>query len=96
MSCLETALESAVRWLNVGGRICVISYHSLEDRRVKNTFREFENRCECAPESPVCVCGKEPILKCVPRGMILPSKEEVEKNPRARSAKMRCAVKIKN
>ena len=94
LACLETALESAIRWLNVGGRICVISYHSLEDRRVKDAFRAFENRCTCPPDAPVCVCGKKPILKCKPRGAILPSKAEIERNPRSRSAKMRCAIKI--
>ena len=94
LDCLETALDAAVRWLNVGGRICVISYHSLEDRRVKNTFRKFENRCTCGADAPVCVCGKKPILKCKPRGAILPTKEEVNENPRAHSAKMRCAIKI--
>ena len=96
LACLETALNSAIRWLNVGGRICVISYHSLEDRRVKETFRAFENRCTCAPDAPVCVCGKKPILKCVPRGAILPTAGEIEKNPRARSAKLRCAIKTNN
>ena len=94
LDCLEKALDAAIRWLNVGGRICVISYHSLEDRRVKNTFREFENRCTCGADAPVCVCGKKPILKCKPRGAILPTKEEVNENPRAHSAKMRCAIKI--
>ena len=94
LACLETALMSAIRWLNVGGRICVISYHSLEDRRVKDAFRAFENRCTCPPDAPVCVCGKKPILKCKPRGAILPSKAEIERNPRSRSAKMRCAIKI--
>ena len=94
LDCLEKALDAAVRWLNVGGRICVISYHSLEDRRVKNTFREFENRCTCGADAPVCVCGKKPILKCKPRGAILPTQEEVDANPRAHSAKMRCAIKI--
>ena len=96
LACLETALDAAVRWLNVGGRICVISYHSLEDRRVKDAFRSFENRCTCPPDAPVCVCGKKPILKCAPRGAILPTAGEIEKNPRARSAKMRCAIKTNN
>ena len=96
LACLETALNSAIRWLNVGGRICVISYHSLEDRRVKDAFRSFENRCTCPQDAPVCVCGKKPILKCVPRGAILPTAGEIEKNPRARSAKMRCAIKTNN
>ncbi len=96
LSCLEAALDSAIRWLNVGGRICVISYHSLEDRRVKDAFRKFENRCTCPDDVPVCVCGKKPILKAKPRGAILPSKEEIDENPRARSAKMRVAIKVSN
>jgi 16S rRNA (cytosine1402-N4)-methyltransferase len=96
LSCLEKALSSAVRWLNVGGRVCVISYHSLEDRRVKDAFRNFENRCTCPPETPVCICQKEPILKTKPRGVILPSEAEIKNNPRARSAKMRCAIKVKD
>ena len=96
LACLETALDAAVRWLNGDGRICVISYHSLEDRRVKDAFRSFENRCTCPTDAPVCVCGKKPILKCMPRGAILPTAGEIEKNPRARSAKMRCAIKTNN
>ena len=96
LTCLEEALTGAIRWLNVGGRICVISYHSLEDRRVKDAFRSFENRCTCPADVPVCVCQRKPILKTKPRGVILPSVEEVKNNPRARSAKMRCAVKVKD
>lgn len=96
LKCLETALDSAIRWLNPGGRICVISYHSLEDKRVKNAFREYEDRCTCGPEVPVCVCGKKPILKSKPRGTILPSQTEIDRNPRARSAKLRCAHKLNN
>lgn len=96
LACLETALDAAVRWLNVGGRICVISYHSLEDRRVKDAFRNLESRCTCPPEAPVCVCGKKPMLKCTPRGAVLPTRGEIEANPRARSAKLRCAVKTNN
>lgn len=96
LSNLETALDSAVRWLNVGGRICVISYHSLEDRRVKDTFRKFEDRCTCPDDAPICICGKKPILKAKPRGAILPTSKEIERNPRARSAKMRVAIKVSN
>ncbi len=96
LAVLQEGLESAIRWLNVGGRICVISYHSLEDRIVKEIFRSLEDRCVCSKDMPICTCGKEPILKCRPRGAILPSEYEVEINPRARSAKMRVAIKVKN
>ena len=96
LGVLELGLDSALRWLNEGGRICVISYHSLEDRIVKEKFRELENRCICGSEIPVCVCGREPILKCSPRKAILPTAEEIENNSRARSAKMRVAIKTKN
>lgn len=94
LGVLETALDASIRWLNPGGRICVISYHSLEDRIVKEKFREMEDRCTCPPDIPVCQCGKKPILKAKPRGAILPSEAEVQANPRSRSAKMRCATKL--
>lgn len=94
LGSLEAGLDAAIRWLNPGGRICVISYHSLEDRIVKEKFREMENRCTCPPDIPVCQCGKKPILKAKPRGAILPSEEEIASNPRSRSAKMRCALKL--
>ena len=95
LSALEKGLDAAIRWLLPGGKICVISYHSLEDRLVKDKFRRLENRCTCPIDSPVCTCAKEPILKCKPRGALTPNEEEVERNPRARSAKLRCAVKLK-
>lgn len=94
LEVLKKALSSAISWLNVGGKICVISYHSLEDRIVKETFRSYEDRCECDPSFPVCTCGKLSILKCTPKGVIKPTDSEIEANSRARSAKMRCAVKI--
>lgn len=96
LGVLEVALEAAIRWLNPRGRICVISYHSLEDRIVKEQFRKMEDRCTCPPEIPICQCGKKPILKAKPRGAILPSDAEVATNPRARSAKMRVAIKLEN
>ena len=80
--------------LNEGGRFSVITFHSLEDRIVKEAFRKLENPCECPPEFPVCVCGKKPIAKVITRKPVLPSKEEIEKNPRSRSAKLRVAEKI--
>lgn len=93
LDVLRRGLDAAVRWLNPGGRIVVISYHSLEDRIVKDTFARFADRCTCPPDLPMCVCGKEPILDVLTRKPILPTAEEIERNPRARSAKLRVARK---
>ncbi len=94
LTVLRDGLEAAVRWLNPGGRLVVISYHSLEDRIVKETMAAGANRCTCPPDLPVCVCGKKPILEVITRKPIVPSAEEVERNPRARSAKLRVAQKL--
>jgi 16S rRNA (cytosine1402-N4)-methyltransferase len=75
--------------LNDGGRLCVITFHSLEDRIVKSVFRKNENPCTCPPEFPVCVCGKKPKGRVITRKPILPSEEEMEANPRSKSAKLR-------
>lgn len=93
LDVLRRGLDAAVRWLNPGGRIAVISYHSLEDRIVKDLFNGFARRCTCPPDLPMCVCGKEPILDLVTRKPVLPTAEEIERNPRARSAKLRVAQK---
>ena len=93
LDVLKSGLDAAVRWLNPGGRLVVISYHSLEDRIVKETFASFANRCTCPPDLPVCACGKRPILDIVTRKPVVPTSEEVERNPRARSAKLRVAQK---
>ena len=93
LTVLRRGLDAAVRWLNPGGMIVVISYHSLEDRIVKDTFAHFAQRCTCPPELPVCACGKEPILDLVTRKPQLPQAGEIERNPRARSAKLRVARK---
>ena len=93
LDVLRRGLEAAVRWLNPGGRLAVISYHSLEDRIVKDAFASYANRCTCPPDFPTCVCGKQPILDIVTRRPVLPTKEEIERNPRARSAKLRVAQK---
>ena len=93
LAVLRRGLDAAIRWLNPGGRLVVISYHSLEDRIVKDTFNTFANRCTCPPDLPVCMCNKQPILDIVTRKPIVPAPEEVERNPRARSAKLRVAQK---
>lgn len=72
-----------------GGRICVITFHSLEDRIVKEAFRRNENPCTCPPEFPVCVCGKKSKGHVITRKPIIPSEEETEENPRSKSAKLR-------
>lgn len=91
---LRRGLDAAVRWLNPGGRICVISYHSIEDRIVKDAFSSFADRCTCPPSLPVCACGRKPILKVITRKPILSTDAEIEENPRARSAKLRIAQKL--
>ncbi len=94
LEVLERGLEAAVRWANPGGRICVISYHSLEDRIVKHLFGELSRGCTCPPDLPVCVCGNVPIIRVKTRKPLVASEEELERNPRARSAKTRVAVKL--
>ena len=94
LKVLKEGLNSAIKWLNPGGKIMVISYHSLEDRIVKDAFFEMENRCTCPPDLPKCICGKQPILKVLTNKPITPTKEEIEKNSRSRSAKLRVAQKL--
>ena len=94
LKVLKEGLNSAIKWLNPGGKIMVISYHSLEDRIVKDTFLEMENRCTCPPDLPQCICGKKPVLKVLTSKPIIPSEEEIEKNSRSRSAKLRVAQKL--
>ncbi len=91
---LEKAVSDFCDCLDIGGRLCVISFHSLEDRIVKNIISKRANPCTCPPEFPVCVCGKVADIKKVSGKPILPSKVEVNSNPRARSAKMRVCEKI--
>ena len=92
---LRRGLEAAIRWLNPGGRILVISYHSLEDRIVKEMFSEGAKTCTCPPDLPVCVCGAKPVLKVLTHKPIVPTDEEIDRNSRARSAKLRVAQKLK-
>ena len=91
---LEPALNDLADLLNPGGRLCVITFHSLEDRIVKNTFRTMADPCICPKNMPICVCGKKPTVKLVSRKPITASKEELEANPRARSASLRVIEKL--
>lgn len=91
---LTQALEDAVELLAPGGRLAVITFHSLEDRIVKQAFRRMENPCTCPTGLPVCICGKKPTVRLPSRGAIKPSNEETQQNPRARSAKLRVVEKL--
>ncbi len=95
MDVLQTALNDSIKILNLGGRIAVISYHSLEDRIVKNLFKYEEKSCICPPEFPKCVCDKVSTLKILTRKPIIPTLQEIENNPRSRSAKLRIARRRK-
>jgi 16S rRNA (cytosine1402-N4)-methyltransferase len=90
---LEAALPAALEMLRPGGRLAVISFHSLEDRIVKRFFAEQAKGCTCPPEFPVCVCGKEPTLRLLTRKPVRPGRRETDANPRAASARLRAAVK---
>ncbi len=91
---LEQALKDFTECLKPGGRICVITFHSLEDRIVKNCFRTMEHPCICPPKAPICTCGRKPVMKVLAGGAIPPSEEETKRNPRSRSAKLRVGEKI--
>ena len=91
---LRAALEMLAGLLKPGGRLCVIAFHSLEDRIVKNTFRTLADPCTCPKNLPVCVCGKKPVVRLITRKPIVAAAEELEKNPRARSATLRIVEKL--
>ena len=89
LDVLETSLDDMADFLNPGGRLSIITFHSLEDRIVKNAFKRFENPCICPPNFPKCVCGRVSKGKVITRKPIIPTDEEIEVNPRSRSAKLR-------
>lgn len=91
---LEDMITNAVNRLKKGGRICIISFHSLEDRIVKHKFKDLASDCVCPPELPVCACDKEPLVKIITKSPIRATEEEIEENYRSRSAKLRVAEKI--
>lgn len=93
LDVLEKTLDDALDCLNMGGRLCVITFHSLEDRIVKERFNSWLNPCTCPKEFPVCVCGKKPLGR-LPFKFKAPTDTELEENPRARSAKLRCFEKL--
>jgi 16S rRNA (cytosine1402-N4)-methyltransferase len=95
LESLDRALPAAWRLLGVGGRLAAISFHSLEDRRVKRFLADRASGCVCPPELPVCQCGREPEAELVARRAVMPSEAEAEQNPRSRSARLRCARKIR-
>ena len=94
LGSVEKVMEDAIPALNPGGRLAVITFHSLEDRIVKNGMAEAAKGCTCPPNFPVCVCGKKPKVKLISRKPIVSGPEELERNPRARSAKLRVCEKL--
>ena len=94
LDVIEPAIENAVNLLNKGGRIAIITFHSLEDRIVKQSFANLAKGCTCPKDFPVCICGNKPKLKIITHKPIVSGKEELDENPRARSAKLRVAEKL--
>lgn len=94
LGAFEQALHQAIHCLKPGGRVAVITFHSLEDRICKQIFNQYMNRCTCPPDLPMCACGKQDILTLPKRKPIVPSADELERNPRSRSARLRVAEKL--
>lgn len=96
LEVLQQSIEGFAKSLKPGGRLCIITFHSLEDRIVKDAFKRFENPCTCPPQFPVCACGKKPIGKVITRKPIVADKEELEENSRSASAKLRIFERIED
>ena len=94
LSSLRRVLDDGIDVLNAGGRFSVISFHSLEDRMVKNTFRTWEKGCVCPPRFPLCVCNEEKKVTVITRKPVKPDQEEINLNPRSRSARLRTAERV--
>jgi 16S rRNA (cytosine1402-N4)-methyltransferase len=94
LGAVDAGLAAAVGVLRDGARVCVISFHSLEDRIAKNTFRRLAGKCECPPERPECTCGSSELVRIITKRPVVPGPDETRENPRSRSAKLRCAEKI--
>lgn len=94
LESVEQGVSSAIDFLKIGGRICVISFHSLEDRIIKTLFRRLSGHCECPPRLPICQCGAKEILRVITRKPVVPGAEEITANPRSRSSKLRAAERI--
>ena len=94
LEVLQRAIDDVAARLAVGGRLCIITFHSLEDRLVKRCFQRLQNPCTCPPKAPICTCGKKPVVKILAHGAVAPTEEEVARNPRARYAKLRVAQKL--
>lgn len=94
LEVLQAGLDQAIHLLAKGGRVVALSYHSLEDRIVKETFSKYAGKCACPPGLPVCACGAEKVVKILTRRPVVPSEDEIRSNPRARSAKLRAAERF--
>ena len=96
LQAIEPAIKAAARRMAVGGRLAIISFHSLEDRIVKRAYADLASGCECPKDFPVCICGKRPTVDILTRKPILPTEEELSVNPRSRSAKLRVAERLQS
>jgi 16S rRNA (cytosine1402-N4)-methyltransferase len=94
LEILEKFILGSVDLLKPGGRLCIITFHSLEDRIVKQTFQKLAGRCFCPPKLPICVCGRNKLVEIITRKPVVPDEKELEENPRSRSAKLRACIKL--